>query len=290
MNILGMIRIGAALLAIALPAFPAAGGALERAREQYGQTDYQAALKTLDAIPHKDAAVYELIGKALYMQGEFKRASQAFEKAVKAQPSSSTLQNWLGRAYGRRAETASFITAPGLASKARTCFERAVELNPRNLDAAGDLFEYYLEAPGFMGGGLEKAEALARRVQSVSPAEHHYMMARIAEKREQYPAAEQHYRRAVEAAPKQVGRILDLAKFLAQRGRIEESEAALRTAESLAPGAAKVLFARASIYVRTGRNLETARSLLRQYLQAQLTPDDPPRREAEQLLKRLSSG
>lgn len=282
------MRIGAALLAAALPALPGADGALERAREQYEKTDYAAALKTLDAIPQKDAAVYELIGKSLYMQGEFKRASQAFEKAVKAQPSSSTLQNWLGRAYGRRAETASFISAPGLASKARACFERAVELDPKNLDAVSDLFEYYLEAPGFMGGGLDKAEALARRVQSVNPAEHHYMLARVAEKRKQYPAAEEQLRRAIQAAPRQVGRVLDLAKFLALRGRTDESEAAFKEAERLAPGAPKVMFARANTYVQTGRNLDTARALLRQYLQSPLTPDDPPRSEAERLLKKLS--
>jgi hypothetical protein len=36
-----------------------------------------------------------------------------------------------------------------------------VQLNPRNMDALSDLFEYYLEAPGFMGGGLDKAAGVA---------------------------------------------------------------------------------------------------------------------------------
>jgi hypothetical protein len=46
-----------------------------------------------------------------------------------------------------------------------------------------------------------------------------------------------------------------------------------------------LLFDRAEIYIHSGRNLETARSLLKQYLSKPLTPDDPPRQEAEKLLK-----
>ena len=65
---------------------------------------------------------------------------------------------WLGRAYGRRAEISlQLITAPGFATKARQYFERSAQLNPYNLDAQSDLFEYYLEAPGFLGGGFDKA-------------------------------------------------------------------------------------------------------------------------------------
>ena len=51
--------------------------------------------------------------------------------------------------------------APGHASKAHRYFEKAVELDPKNLEAMNDLFEYYLEAPGFLGGGFDKAQALA---------------------------------------------------------------------------------------------------------------------------------
>ena len=64
--------------------------------------------------------------------------------------------HWLGKAQGRRAETASPFTAPSYASKARQAFEKSVELDGKNLEAINDLFSYYLEAPGFLGGGLNK--------------------------------------------------------------------------------------------------------------------------------------
>ena len=55
---------------------------------------------------------------------------------------------WLGRAYGRRAEIANPFMAPGYASKARQMFEKSVALDRSNREAVGDLFDYYLEAPG----------------------------------------------------------------------------------------------------------------------------------------------
>jgi len=51
-----------------------------------------------------------------------------------------------------------------------------------------------------------------------------------------------------------------------------------------------VIYARADTYIEQGRNLAAARKLLKRYLEAQLTPDDPPRAEAEKLLKKASGG
>src|SRR6185369_4259626 len=115
------------------------------------------------------------------------------------------------RAYGRRAETSSPFTAPGQASKARQYFEKATQLNPRNLEALTDLFEYYLEAPGFLGGGMDKAERTAEQISAIDPAEGHWSRAKLAEKRKDNGGAEEQLRRAVEASPHQVGRLLDLA-------------------------------------------------------------------------------
>src|SRR2546422_137549 len=156
---------------------------MERAAKFYHQTEYESSLKLLLALPEKDAAVFDLIGKNQFMLGDFKKASDFFEKAVAADPSNSEYEHWLGKAYGKRAETSSPFTAPGLASKARQHFEKAVLLNPRNQDAINDLFEYYLEAPGFLGGGLDKASKLAERIAQLDAAEGLWAEARIAERR-----------------------------------------------------------------------------------------------------------
>lgn len=263
---------------------------LERARELYQRTAYQEALQVLNGVRNRDAGVWELTGKAQFMQEEFKKASESFQKNIELDPRNSSMHLWLGRAYGRRAETSSFLTAPGLAVKARRSFEEAVELDPRNLEAMSDLIEYYLQAPGLLGGGLDKAHALAQKIGRVDGAEHEFALARIAEKREDFPAAEKHLRRAAELAPKQTGRLIDLAKFLARQKRYQESDAIFRQAGQIAPASAKLMFERASMYIRSKRNLDLARALLARYLKAPLTPDDPPRREAERLLKQAAQG
>lgn len=263
----------------------AAPGTLEQATKLYDRTDYEASLKVLSALPEKNARVFDLMGKNYFRLGDFKKASEVYEQAVAADPSNSAYEHWLGKAYGKRAETSSPFTAPGLASKARQHFEKAVALNPKDKEAIGDLFEYYLQAPGFLGGGIDKASKLAERIVLLDAAEGQWAQARIAERRKDYGKAEEHLRRAMQAAPMQAGRVVDLAKFLSNRGRIEESEQTFLAADRIAPGSPRLLYDRAEMYVNAKRKLDTARELLKRYLAAHRSPDDPSREDAEKLLK-----
>ena len=263
---------------------------LEQARKLYQLTDYEGSLRILQTIQPKSGPVFELIGQNQYARGEYKKATDSLEKAVAADPENSEYELWLGRAFGRRAETSSPFTAAPNANKARQHFEKSVQLSPRNMEALSDLFEYYLEAPGFMGGGLDKARALADRMAAVDEVEGHWAQARIAERRKEFETAEHHLQAAARMAPQQVGRLIDLARFLANQGRFQESDQNFKKAEKIAPNSPQLLYARADTYIQHGRNLPAARKLLERYLQAQLTPDDPSRAAAQKLLKKASGG
>jgi Flp pilus assembly protein TadD len=273
----------AALLTAATPQ-------LEQATQLYQHTYFERSLKELAGLPQNDPAVQELIGRNQYMLGEFKKASEALEKAFAADPGNSDYAMWLGRAYGRRAETSSPFTAPGYASKTRQYFERAVSLNPRNLEAMNDLLEYYLEAPGFLGGGFDKASALVVRIGRADPVEGTWAQAKLAEKKKEFGAAEERLRRAAQLAPQQIGRVIDLARFLSRRGRYEEAEQSFQTAEKIAPNNPKLLYERAEAYIEAKRNLPIAKTLLQKYLSSPLTVDDPPRADAEKLLRKVQGG
>jgi tetratricopeptide (TPR) repeat protein len=265
----------------------AASPELDQARKLYNRTDFEESLKVLQAIPEKDAAVWELIGLDHYMRTEYKKAAEAFEKAFTAEPGNSDYALWLARAYGRRAETSNPITAPMQASKAHQYFEKAVQLKPDNLEALNDLFEYYLEAPGFLGGGVDKARAIAEKIAAINPGDGHWAQAKLAEQRHEYTSAEEQLKRAMEVAPHQIGKLIELARLQAKHGQYKESDQNLARAESIAPNAPKLLFVKADIYIQTGRNLDVARNLLKQYMTCTLTPDDPPRSEAERLLQKV---
>ena len=283
------VRVRLVTVIVGLASLVWAGGPeLDRALKLYHSTDYAQSLKILQAIPAKDGAVYALMGRNYYMQSDYRKATECLEKAVAADPGNSDYSLWLGRAYGRRAETSSIFTAPGNASKARQNFEKSVSLNPRNIEALNDLFEYYLEAPGFLGGGFDKATATAERIAGLDAAEGHWAEYKLAEKKKEYRSAEEHLQRAIENAPQQVGRLIDLARFLANQGRYQEAEQNFAKAEKIAPQSDRLLYNRAEVYVQSGRNLDAARALLKRYMTLNLTADDPPRSDAAKLLRRVS--
>jgi cytochrome c-type biogenesis protein CcmH/NrfG len=281
------MREAAPLLALVF-AFGLSAQDLKHAEDLYQRTDYEGAVRVLRAVRTPDAATWALMGRSYFMQGEFRKATDDLQKAVDLDPRSSDYMLWLARTWGRRAETASPFMAPMNASHARDCFQKAVALDPANKEALSDLFDYYLEAPGFLGGGFDKAAAVARQIEVLDPAEGHFALAQLARKRQEFGEAEAQLRRAIQLAPRQVGRVVDLAKFLARQGRVQESEAVLEQAERLAPGSPRLLYDRASIYVESHQHLDRARELLQQYLQSNLTADDPPRGDAQKLLKKVA--
>lgn len=256
----------------------------DRAHELYQRTDYLQSLAVLDRIPNPGVDEFQLMGQCHLMQGDYKKATESFEKALALAPRNAELHRLLGNVYGRRAETASVFTAPGYARKAHQYFEQAVALDPNNREAVANLFEYYLEAPGIMGGGIDKAEDLVKRISKLDAPAGHQAQAELERKRNRYEAAEEQLRRAAELAPRQAGRLIDLAKFLSDRGRLKESDEQFNEAAHISPDSPQLLFARAETYIRQKRNLKDARRLLERYLASQLTPDDPPREAARALL------
>ena len=262
---------------------------MDKAEDLYRHTAYEASIALIDHHSETPEAAF-LLGRDYFMMGDFKKAVDYLTKASQAASSNSDYMDWLGRAYGKRAETSNPLLAPALANKARQAFERAVQLDTRNSEALSDLFDYYLEAPGFLGGGYDKAMGVAEKIAVINPAEGYFAKAELAKKRKEFGTAEQQLRQAINLAPRQVGRLIDLAKFLANQGRTRESDAVFVQAERLDPNAPKVWFAKADTLIKTRRNLDEAKALLNKYLQASITADDPPKHEATKLLKQAENG
>lgn len=125
---------------------------------------------------------------------------------------------------------------------------------------------------------------MAASIGRLNEAEYHYARARLAEKRKDLRSVEEELRTAMQLAPDQIGRMIDLATFLYRHGRYEESEDLFRGAARMAPDSPKLIFARAAVYIDSGRNIDQAKVLLRRYAELPITPDDPPRSEIARLL------
>ena len=186
-----------------------------------------------------DAESYNLLCRAYFMMEEWDRGITACERARNLDPQKSLYHLWLGRIYGEKADRAGFLSAAGLAKKIRTSFERAVELDPGSWEARADLAEFYVEAPGIVGGGKDKAQAQAEAVMPINPAVAHWISARIAAKNHDTASAEREYRAAI-AASQSLGRAwVDLANLLLHTNRLDEMEQALRDLESAPVDAAR---------------------------------------------------
>jgi tetratricopeptide (TPR) repeat protein len=117
-------------------------------------------------------------------EGRYEPAASAFEQAVRADDRAAAYHYFLGRAYGAQAQRASMMTARRSLGRRRAEVERAVQLDPEFLDAREGLMQYYLQAPGFMGGSPQKAREQAHEVRKRAPYRGALLYATLAARRQ----------------------------------------------------------------------------------------------------------
>jgi tetratricopeptide (TPR) repeat protein len=213
-----------------------------------------------------DAESYNLLCRAYFMLEEWDRGIPACEKARDLDPQKSLYHLWLGRIYGEKADHSGFLSGAGLAKKVRVSFQQAVELDPSSWEARTDLAQFYVEAPGIVGGGKDKARAEADAIAAFNPAMSHWIAARIAEKNGDPTSAELEYRAAIASSHSGTRAWFDLANFLRHSNRLDEMEQALHNLESAPIDRRESLMDGASILLRAGRDFPLAERLLQRYL------------------------
>lgn len=230
-------------------------------------------------------------GVRLFVEEDYKASGQAFEQAVAAEPRNADYLVWQGRAWGRRAERATGFAKLGalsLAKRVRESFERAIEIDRKNLPGLESLLAFYINAPGIVGGGVDKAEPIADRIAEISPAQGRRAWASIHQARDEFDRAETALREAAELEPDNVEHTLSLASFLARRARFAESDQLYAEALQREPNSPLVWYSRAKELVRAEREPDEARRLLEKYLATPLVrPDAEPYSEARKLLEKI---
>jgi len=231
-----------------------------------------------------DAQAHHLLARAYYEINDWDDAIAESQRAVALQPSNSDYHLWLGRAYGEKAENSNFVTAIGLAKKVRSEFERAVQLNGFNLDARADLAEFYIQAPGIVGGGKDKARAQAESVATFDSPTSHWIQARLAEKEKKPAVAEREYKAAIQASNGYPSYWLALAGFYQRQDRLNDMEDAVNRATSAEIRKSDVWVEAAEVLYNGGRNFPAAVQYLRRYLGSNSTVADAPAFRAHYLL------
>jgi cytochrome c-type biogenesis protein CcmH/NrfG len=122
--------------------------------------------KALAAAPD-NAEAYFYLGQCQLNRGDTEKAVFSFEKATVLAPANSEYFRLLGDSYGLTAQKAGMFSKFGWAKKCKSAYDKAVDLDPTNINARWSLMEYYRQAPGFVGGGMEGAYAQAAEIKKL---------------------------------------------------------------------------------------------------------------------------
>lgn len=148
------------------------------------------------------AAEYAAQGRLALTRDEYEKAVELYTKAIALESKNADHHYYLGVAYGELAQAANVLKQASLAKKTKAAFEQAVALEPKHTDARLALISYYLLAPGFMGGGDDKAVAMAAAIKAYDPIEGHRAHARVHTHHKKPDLARKEFVEAVRAHPK----------------------------------------------------------------------------------------
>jgi tetratricopeptide (TPR) repeat protein len=276
----------APLLTLAVTASSAAMShdAAEAAHDALNRGHADDALSLLnDALQQdsSDAEALNLRCRVFYAEELWDEAIASCERSVQIAPGNSNYHMWLGRAYGEKAERVSFVTAYKMAKLIRVEFESAASLDPHSGEALSDLGEYYAAAPAMLGGGHNKAEAVAAQLDAFAPDRAHGLRARMAEQQKDYAAAEKEYRAKVSSASRGSAQAfaeswMDLGGFYRRQERWDEMEAALESGAAAATDHGSALVDGASTLLLAGREPKRAGDWMQQYLNGNALNEEAP--------------
>ena len=256
---------------------------------QAGEADKALALLA-PLIPSGPPLAHNLVCRVRLTLEQWDAAATECEQAVQLEAQNSDFHLWLGRALGQKAAHASFLNAFSLAKRTRAEFEEAVRLNPRNAEALSDLGNFYRQAPGVVGGGIDKAQQIAGQLDKVDPARAHHLRGTIAEQQKDFSTAESEYKQAIAASQHAAPEWSSLAGFFSRRQRFPDMETAIHSAATAAQHdkqSSAALYDSAGLLIESKREPALAASLLENYLSGSSKTEDAPAFIAHIRLARL---
>jgi tetratricopeptide (TPR) repeat protein len=222
-----------------------------------------------------DARAASYLGRVLLADGEIDRAVAWMEKSVALEEANADYHLWLGRAYGSQAIRASVLKQPALARKVKKAFERASQLDPDNLEARFGLIEYYLRAPGILGGSLKKADEQAREIRKRDALEGYRAFGRLDEQKKDFDQALREYERAAAEFP---GKAEPSYWIGALHARNKDYAKAFDVYEKLLEkdsGEVMACYHIGRVAALSGQRLERGEECLKLYLRRDPKPDEP---------------
>jgi len=255
---------------------------------------YRQAAEALNAAIQRDPEESSLrywLGRCFYELRDYSRAISNIERANGLEPERSEYHDWLGKAYGRKAQEGnrfSPFSSLSLAHKAHREFETAVRLDAQNLEAQRDLIRYLVNAPGIVGGGEEPAERQIQALTAVDTLQGELAQAELYVTRKKFDQADVEYQKILQLNPKRIGIYFEIAEYYRDRGNAARMSEAVEDGAPLAPSDHRLEYYRGIALILGDRDPAQAEADLLHYLDT--VPDNanvPSHSTAHEWLGRL---
>lgn len=152
----------------------------------------------------------EYLGDIAYSNKSWDVAIRYYQKLKQLKPNEADYYYKYGGALGTKAKFANKFIALGMIGDVRKSFEKAIELDPKHIDARWALVSLYIQLPGIVGGSESKAIKYSNELLKLSPVDGFLTRGTIEEYFKRYSNAEQQYKKAIAAGSTKTG-----AKMLA---------------------------------------------------------------------------
>lgn len=222
-----------------------------------------------------DASAPLYLGQISLAEGDGKDAAKWLERAARNDPQSAAAHWWLGRAYARQATRAGRLQQLSLARKIRSSFERAVALDPDNVQARADLMRFHIVAPGIAGGDAAVARAQAKEIARRSPWRGRLAEGALAERAKDAARAEREYRAAIALAPDSADAYVALGNMFERTGQHAQAVALYDALLARDPRSLVAHYQIGRTVSTWGEQLQRGEESLARYVARAPAPGDP---------------
>ena len=240
-----------------------------------------AAAEALVKAEPKNGSAWVMLTRARVHARRYEKAVEAGERATALAPDDAQAFLWLGNALGNRIGEVGMISKMALAPDLRDAFERAIKLDPSLVEARTALIEFYLQAPGAMGGGIDKARAQVAAIARYDRARSHLAQARIALHEKKPADALKAYEQAYALKPKDPQIRLAVIVGYQEAKRWPDALAAIQRWIADDPKSNNAHYQLGRLAAVSGQYLDEGEAALRRYLTMPRDKDDPEPKNAQ---------
>ena len=182
---------------------------------------------------------------ALMQAQNFDAALEKAQAQVDSNQNSAEAYYWLGAANGRLAQTSSIFSKLGYAKAVRSAFQRAAELDPKQIEARMGLIQFHLQAPGLAGGDEDLVPALVQQISAIDVGAGFRAQAIVKQIGDDPAGAQALYRKALAHNPADVDALSTIVGLLSTEKKIADAETLVMAALAKEPSNLKIQYQKA---------------------------------------------